>query len=431
MSDKTDLSEDDLFGDLDLSEQQQAQPQTPVLTDLSGQEQVAEPIREPAPRPRMKTTTTALKKPPGRDLTGVFILLGIVLVFGGGGVGALYFLGLGPFAAPTPVRPRAPIAKPKQHDKITAIVQSSPEGASIKVNGVLVKGIKTPYKLKLLSGRKYKLTFEKKGYGAMTHEIDATKLKSKTVEVDVKLEAQDVPPMKGDPAVVFLECWPIGAKVFVLGKEKGECSAKTLRVELRPGTSKLEVKKEGFETSEVKFTLKPSEIKMHKLRLEKDIKPRDRPKARSRKRPRTRRPRRRRRPRGAGSVSLTCSPAADVFWKGDKIGRTPLTHKFPAGRHKLVLRSGALKALKVVSIRVKAKKTTKESFRFTKGKLKFIIKPWANVTLNGKSIGQTPIPPPRVYEGFHKVVLRFKGKKKEMRVRVRGGETTPVIHIFP
>jgi hypothetical protein len=102
VSGKKDLLEEDLFGDLNIADASpQAATPPPALADLDTQGASRVDIAEPVSvKPRsIKTTTQALKQPPGRDLTGLWIALAIVLIVGGGGtVGALYFMGMGPFA---------------------------------------------------------------------------------------------------------------------------------------------------------------------------------------------------------------------------------------------------------------------------------------------------------------------------------------------
>lgn len=79
---------------------------------------------------------------------------------------------------------------------------------------------------------------------------------------------------------------------------------------------------------------------------------------------------------------------------------------------------------------VQSKKTTTHRFKLRKGKLKFIVRPWADVFVNGRKIGQTPIRPYSVYEGFYSIKLKMNKRTKMMRIRVRGEKTAPVIHIF-
>jgi serine/threonine-protein kinase len=61
-----------------------------------------------------------------------------------------------------------------------------------------------------------------------------------------------------------------------------------------------------------------------------------------------------------------------------------------------------------------------------KGTLEFRIRPYATVLLNGKSLGQTPLPPVAVSAGFHTVRLinRDLGKDVTLTVEVKAGQPT-------
>jgi serine/threonine-protein kinase len=63
-----------------------------------------------------------------------------------------------------------------------------------------------------------------------------------------------------------------------------------------------------------------------------------------------------------------------------------------------------------------------------KGLLKIFVYPWATVTLDGKPLGQTPLPPIPVTEGTHELVVE-NGElevKKTRRVRVKAGQEAVV-----
>jgi hypothetical protein len=67
---------------------------------------------------------------------------------------------------------------------------------------------------------------------------------------------------------------------------------------------------------------------------------------------------------GTGALNLLAIPRADVFWRGQKIGRTPLfEHPMPAGRHSLELRPVDGGPATAVTIVVTAGQTTRRSLR--------------------------------------------------------------------
>jgi serine/threonine-protein kinase len=63
-----------------------------------------------------------------------------------------------------------------------------------------------------------------------------------------------------------------------------------------------------------------------------------------------------------------------------------------------------------------------------KGLLKIFVHPWATVALDGKPLGQTPLPPIPVTEGTHELVVENQelGVKRTRRVRVKAGQDAVV-----
>ena len=58
------------------------------------------------------------------------------------------------------------------------------------------------------------------------------------------------------------------------------------------------------------------------------------------------------------------------------------------------------------------------------GWLKVLPKPWADVTVDGRVIGQTPLPPIPLAPGSHSVVLTHPDYQPfTRRVEIRAGET--------
>lgn len=439
MSDKRDLLEEDLFGDLELPTA--AEPATPNLN--VGSFESSPGVRTENKTTHTRTTAQALKHPPKRSLTGLWIALAIVFVVGGGGVGALFFMQVGPFA-PVSVSSQTKSSMRIQKNvrkKVEIQLKTQPNGAGIRVNGKKLP-FKTPYTLRVVHGRSYTIELHKKGFVVSRRVLDTSKSKKSRFLIDLKLQGgAPAPPMiKGNPGVLFLDCSPIGAKIYIgTFLHEKRCSAKAVRIELQGGKKlQLKLEKEGFTTHEEPITVTAADVKMLKVSLKKASSPskrRTRKKVSVRtvskqaKRVRVRRVRKRK-VYGSGKATIVCSPAADVYWKGNKIGRTPLTHSFPAGRHRIVLKNNRLNALRGVSMSVQSKKTTTHRFKLRKGKLKFIVRPWADVFVNGRKIGQTPIRPYSVYEGFYSIKLKMNKRTKMMRIRVRGEKTAPVIHIF-
>ena len=64
--------------------------------------------------------------------------------------------------------------------------------------------------------------------------------------------------------------------------------------------------------------------------------------------------------RGVGTLNLLAIPAADVFLRGQPLGRTPLMgHELPAGRHRLTLRATGVE--KTITVRIRPGRRTVQS----------------------------------------------------------------------
>jgi serine/threonine-protein kinase len=59
--------------------------------------------------------------------------------------------------------------------------------------------------------------------------------------------------------------------------------------------------------------------------------------------------------------------------------------------------------------------------------LKILPKPWAYVSVDGRSLGETPLPPIALPPGSHSVVLTHPDYPRIIRkVEIRAGETTTI-----
>ncbi|MCC6806500.1 MAG: serine/threonine protein kinase [Deltaproteobacteria bacterium] len=66
------------------------------------------------------------------------------------------------------------------------------------------------------------------------------------------------------------------------------------------------------------------------------------------------------------------------------------------------------------------------------GKVRFIVKPWGEVEVDGKSVGLTPLPPMDLPAGTHKVVIRNSelGKTVTKTLLIESGKQSEVRHSF-
>ena len=56
-------------------------------------------------------------------------------------------------------------------------------------------------------------------------------------------------------------------------------------------------------------------------------------------------------------------------------------------------------------VQVKSGQTTSLQLIPRKGRIRVLVRPWAQVTLDGRDLGVTPLPPIEVYEGNHTLML--------------------------
>ncbi|MBI3180634.1 MAG: serine/threonine protein kinase [Myxococcales bacterium] len=128
-----------------------------------------------------------------------------------------------------------------------------------------------------------------------------------------------------------------------------------------------------------------------------------------------------------GSLRLTANLRCEVWLDGRKVGRTPLSLPAVApGAHRLrLVASPNLGTVeREFSIRVPADGRVERNVEFGTGKLVVRAMPWADVTVNGRSVGQTPFPPLTLYEGQHEIVLENSdlGARKAMTVSIQPGQ---------
>ncbi|MFN7131018.1 MAG: protein kinase domain-containing protein [Myxococcales bacterium] len=131
---------------------------------------------------------------------------------------------------------------------------------------------------------------------------------------------------------------------------------------------------------------------------------------------------------GEGTLSIESDPVVTVWQGSQELGKTPLQLKLPAGPHQLVLVNQELGLEQSVNATVRADETEQLRRTFKTGEVLFLVKPWADVYLRKRRIGQTPFPKIRLIEGehtFHLVNEDLK-KTKKVTVMVKAGELSKV-----
>lgn len=116
-----------------------------------------------------------------------------------------------------------------------------------------------------------------------------------------------------------------------------------------------------------------------------------------------------------GFVSVQSPVDLEVFLDGKKIGSSLANVRLPVGRHTLDLVNTSLEFRTSVGVDVPAGGTTSAVVPVPKGKLSINALPWADITLDGRPIGQTPLANLDVPIGSHEVVWRHPqlGERRE------------------
>lgn len=125
-----------------------------------------------------------------------------------------------------------------------------------------------------------------------------------------------------------------------------------------------------------------------------------------------------------GWLSIAAPFDVEVLEHKDVIGTSGMTRiMLASGRHDVVLRNLSLGYSEVRTLNVAAGKTTSFRVDAPKARVSVNARPWAEVTLDGDNLGQTPIANLEVAIGSHEVVFQhpqFGERKQTVVVTVKG-----------
>ena len=252
----------------------------------------------------------------------------------------------------------------------TLTVDSRPEGAQVSVDNI-PRGV-TPLKLALPAGDH---TLELQN-GAATRSIPLT------IQAGVMVSQYvDVAPVAGSPALGRLEITsdPPGARVTVDGLAHGVTPVSLANV--APGTHAVAILSEDAtvkrtvtvaagSTASVMVSLTPAGA-------------------------------------SAGWVVFKVPFEMQVHEGGKLIGTTGADRMMlPAGRHDIVLSNAAFEFEAPLTLQVLAGKTNTPAVTIPMGLLSINATPWADVLLDGQSIGTTPLANLQVPVGTHEIICR-------------------------
>lgn len=126
-----------------------------------------------------------------------------------------------------------------------------------------------------------------------------------------------------------------------------------------------------------------------------------------------------------GELSVRSLPKGlSVTEKNKFLGKTPLDIRLPVGMHHLKLSSRSFGIQRKLTVEISKTGITSKHVQFATGTLKIVTRPWAEVYVNGKHMGKTPLTVP-AYEGTQKVRLVTEdGQEKVQTQHIRAGQET-------
>ncbi|HEX4621747.1 MAG TPA: PEGA domain-containing protein, partial [Myxococcaceae bacterium] len=101
------------------------------------------------------------------------------------------------------------------------------------------------------------------------------------------------------------------------------------------------------------------------------------------------------------------------------------------GEHRVRLENRVLGLSRAVRLVVRPGEELSHEETFSKGKLNVSSQPWADVFVDGKKLGTTPLAAREVWEGRHEVRLVGPQSEKTVTVDVVAGQTAVVREKLP
>jgi serine/threonine-protein kinase len=103
------------------------------------------------------------------------------------------------------------------------------------------------------------------------------------------------------------------------------------------------------------------------------------------------------------AVTIRTEPPTKVYFDNRLLGDSPVSTRVPPGTHAVRCVSAAQEINFATSVRVPDGAPFATTIAISHGTLRINVLPWANVTVNGRSLGQTPIAPRQVFAGRYQV----------------------------
>lgn len=131
-----------------------------------------------------------------------------------------------------------------------------------------------------------------------------------------------------------------------------------------------------------------------------------------------------------GFLIVRSDSTATVTLDGRAVGSTPLSRqRLSIGEHSVALQHATVPGIIRETLTIAPGETLQRDYSFTQvGYLQAVVKPWAEVFVDGRSVGQTPMGKVEIAAGRHTVTLKHpEAGEKNQVVNIRVGETTQVI----
>ena len=136
-------------------------------------------------------------------------------------------------------------------------------------------------------------------------------------------------------------------------------------------------------------------------------------------------------PVGFGFLLVIVQPWAEVVVDGKVQGETPLGNiQLPAGEHTVTLSNRDFAGVITDRVTISPNTTVTRKYSFDDfGYLQIVVRPWADVFIDGRHAGQTPISKLKVPTGRHSVVLRHPQLAEKTTTAVIDSGGTTVVSI--
>jgi eukaryotic-like serine/threonine-protein kinase len=310
--------------------------------------------------------------------------------------------------------------EPTDQGMATVVVESEPDGATVYVDD-RARGPAPVTVSDVAVGVATRIRVEAPGYETFVTEIRMDTPGSQR-RVSARREARP-----DSPALLEIRTEPAGARVLVAGEALDGRTPLTVEVGADRVGKPLRIELEGYEPQTRRLDVAPGSRGRWDLSLRPVVA--ERPQTTRPVRPGTRPTPTKATPEppGVGKLSITTRGAwCNIAVDGKVLGQTPVVGaEVPSGRRQVVCENPQLGVRRTLTVDVPRDGEVRETINLRMGQLAVRVNPWAEVSVNGRSLGTTPFQPQQLPEGRYTVVLENPnfGFRKEYQVTIRPDAT--------